>query len=117
MSLAPSQTGVRVFSFASADATAGTLIAINLQLGGGSVDIALEGGAGTGAESPRMEFHITGDYALEHGPIYCNGILLSQDANGQLPSIASLGVPAAAGSTLTVAAASIAFVTTELSGW
>ena len=66
--------------------------------------IDLEGPAVGGA---RTEFHLTGDVIIPHAPVFVNGRALK----GDLPPIASLGVPGAAGSVLAVAPASIVFVT------
>lgn len=66
--------------------------------------VALKGPAVGGA---RTEYHLTGDVTIPHAPVSVNGRALT----GDLPPVASLGVPGAAGNVLVVSPASIVFVT------
>ena len=103
-------TGVRVFAFEAGKGTGGALVllAINLQLGNG-VAIHIEG---SGAGLSRTELHLTSANITEpHGGVLCNGVPLKMNpATHAPPDWRGLGVPAAAGSSLVLAPASIAFV-------
>jgi hypothetical protein len=107
-SSAPASSGVRVFAFAAATGTGATtaLLAVNLQLTS-SVSVTLSGAPGAAA---RTEFHLTGDLDVPHGTVSCNGAPLAFEATTLAPPPwRSLGAPAAAGSPLVLAPASIAF--------
>jgi heparanase 1 len=106
---APPASGVRVFAFSAAAGTGATtaLLAINLQLAS-AVSVTLAGALPAGA---RTEFHLTGNLTEPHGAVACNGAPLALDPATHAPLPArGLGVPAAAGSPLTLAPASFAFV-------
>ena len=111
-SAAPS-SGVRVFAFTAASATRATraLLAVNLQVDT-PVAVALEGAA---AGAQRTEFHLSSaDIDAPHGAVACNGRVLAMDgATHAPPDWRTLGVPAAAGSPLSLAPATIAFVLLE----
>lgn len=102
-------SGVRVFAFSASKASNGsyTILAINLQSSGKPIPITLAGMTGS-----RVEYHLTGDVAQEHGPIYCNGKQLAVNPSTYLPPAwQSLGVSASASTPLTLAPASIVFAT------
>ncbi len=105
----PVTSGVVVFAFSAATITGAThvLLAVNLQVNT-TVSVALLGDA---LNFARTEFHLSGDVTVEHGDVQCNGNVLKMDATTHMPpSWQTLGVPANAGSTLTLAPASITFV-------
>jgi hypothetical protein len=103
-------SGVRVFAFSASQASSAklTLIAINLQDGtaGGPIEIILPS---TVSGFARTEYHLTGDPAVQHGQISCNGKVLTY---APLPSINSLGVPGS-GPVVVLRPSSIAFVTIQ----
>lgn len=107
---APPTSGVRVFAFEAAAGTGGTLalLALNLQLG---TPVAISIG-GSGAGRARTEFHLTSpNVTAPHGDVFCNGEQLNMDPGTHAPPAwRGLGRPGAAGSPLTLAPASIAFV-------
>jgi len=105
---APPASGVRVFAFSAAAGTGArrALLAVNLQLHA-TVRVTL---AGDAAGAPRTEFHLTGNVTEPHGAVAVNGASLALDAATHAPPPwRGLGAPAAAGSPLVLAPASIAF--------
>ena len=101
---APSlQSGLFVYAFDAKAGASVALVAVNAHVSN-SYRVTLAGPAVGGA---RTEFHLTGDVTVQHGPVSVNGRVLA----GDLPPVASLGVPGAAGSVLEVGPASIVFVT------
>ena len=97
------QSGLFVYAFDAKAGASVALLAVNAHASN-TYRVSLAGPAVGGA---RTEFHLTGDVAVPHGPVAVNGRVLA----GDLPPVASLGVPGEAGSVLEVAPASIVFVT------
>lgn len=114
-SVATNVSGVRVFAFMRS--SGGTVAALLLNLNrvnGSAVHIS---GAGDRTALPRTEYHVTASAAdwnpeVPHTKLSCNGIRLVPGPGTHLPpTLQSLGKPAVAGSAVSLAPASIVFVT------
>jgi hypothetical protein len=107
-------SGVRAFAFRTAAAVAGgsirgatTLLLLNLNtINTFPLQLPVEAAA-----LSRREWHLTGEVSTPHGVIACNGAPLVLDAQTRQPPPAKgLGRPAAAGTAISLAPASIVFV-------